>query len=65
VQEYGGCLKPWGIIMLPFHNNVAVLNGGLPEWINSGYTTEFKILHSVGKGNFIAHYKPELMKYKM
>jgi len=55
--------RVWWMFKAMGHYNVAVLNGGLPVWINSGYTTESKVLHSVSKGNFIAHYKPALMKY--
>ncbi len=55
--------RVWWLFKAMGHENVAVLNGGLPQWINSGFETESKILNKPDLGNFEAHYKPELMKY--
>ncbi|OYX25153.1 MAG: sulfurtransferase [Flavobacteriales bacterium 32-35-8] len=45
------------------YDNVAVLDGGLPEWIKSGYKTEIKIEKPIEKGNFVATFQPELMVF--
>ena len=55
--------RAWWMFKAMGHNNVAVLNGGLPKWIDSGFGTEFKSHYKSPKGNFAAHYNPELMKY--
>jgi thiosulfate/3-mercaptopyruvate sulfurtransferase len=55
--------RVWWLFKAMGHNNVAVLDGGLPEWINSGYETESKIKNNASLGNFQAHYKPELMMF--
>ena len=43
--------------------NVAVLDGGFPEWIKAGYKTEPMKPYLGAKGNFEATYKPELMVF--
>ncbi|MFH4965248.1 sulfurtransferase [Gaetbulibacter sp. M235] len=55
--------RVWWLFKAMGHENVAVLNGGLPDWINSGFETESKNEKKLSSGNFEAHYKPELMKY--
>lgn len=55
--------RVWWLFKAMGHDHVAVLNGGLPEWINNGYETEAKMENKTSLGNFQAHYKPELMKY--
>ena len=39
------------------HKNVAVLNGGLPDWINNEYPIEIKRKNKKARGNFIAEYQ--------
>ena len=55
--------RVWWLFKAMGHDNVAVLDGGLPEWIKSGYKTEIKKEKPLEKGNFAATYKPELMKF--
>jgi thiosulfate/3-mercaptopyruvate sulfurtransferase len=55
--------RVWWMFKAMGHENVAVLNGGLPEWIKAGYVTEGKSYFTGFKGDFTAHYKPELMKF--
>ncbi|MGZ0017070.1 sulfurtransferase [Yeosuana sp. AK3] len=55
--------RVWWMFKAMGHDNIAVLNGGLPEWINYDYETEAKIENKTSLGNFQAQYKPELMKY--
>ena len=47
-QEFGGCLKLWGIKKYMF------LNGGLKDWLKKGFITEPKIPKSYSQGNFKA-----------
>ena len=55
--------RAWWLFKAMGHNNVAVLNGGLPAWIQAGYKTELKQESQFNKGDFQAHYKPELMMF--
>src|SRR5690606_33445960 len=55
--------RVWWLFKAMGHDNVAVLDGGLPEWIKLGYKTEIKKEKALEKGNFAATYKPELMKF--
>ncbi len=55
--------RAWWLFKAMGHSNVAVLNGGLPEWIQSGYKTEAKKEDQFDKGNFEAHYHPKFMKF--
>ncbi len=55
--------RAWWLFKAMGHGNVAVLNGGLPEWIQSGYKTEAKKEGQFDKGNFKAHYHPKFMKF--
>ncbi|MCF8273342.1 MAG: sulfurtransferase [Flavobacteriaceae bacterium] len=55
--------RVWWMFKAMEHDNVAVLNGGLTEWIKAGYKTESKTENNASLGNFQAQYKPELMKY--
>lgn len=55
--------RVWWLFKAFGHNNVAVLNGGFPEWKKAGFETK-PMKHYTGKpGNFKASYKPELMKF--
>lgn len=55
--------RVWWLFKAMGHNNVAVLDGGLPEWIKSGYSTEIKIEKPIEKGNFVAKHQPDLMVF--
>ncbi|WP_339917912.1 sulfurtransferase [Yeosuana marina] len=55
--------RAWWLFKAMGHNNVSVLNGGLPEWIQSGYKTEAKKESQFSKGNFEAHYQSKFMKF--
>ncbi|MDU8887025.1 sulfurtransferase [Yeosuana sp. MJ-SS3] len=45
------------------HNNVAVLSGGLPAWIRSGFETEPQTNYEVESGNFSGTYNPKFFKF--
>ncbi|PKQ44032.1 sulfurtransferase [Confluentibacter flavum] len=55
--------RVWWLFKAMGHDNVAVLDGGLPEWIKSGYKTEIKAKTTIKKGNFVAKYKSGLMTF--
>lgn len=55
--------RVWWMFKAMGHDNVAVLNGGLPEWLKAGYITEGKSYFTGFKGDFIAHYKPGFMRF--
>ena len=45
------------------HDNIAVLNGGLPEWIKMGYRTEIKKTYDGPIGNFEGAFNPTMVKF--
>jgi len=53
--------RAWWLFKTFGFKNVAVLNGGLPEWINNGYKTEEKKQLQLlpEKGSFKAIYNPD------
>lgn len=55
--------RVWYLLKAFGHTNVAVLNGGLPEWISKGYAVETRIGRKVESGNFIANYNSEYFKF--
>lgn len=54
--------RVWWMFKAMGHASVAVLNGGLPAWIDSGYDTEAITNEVHHLGNFQAHYRPNLVK---
>jgi len=48
--------RVWWMFKAMGHNNVAVLDGGLPEWINKGFPTEDVKSHIRARGNFTVNY---------
>lgn len=55
--------RAWWLFKAFGHDNVAVLDGGLPAWKNANYEVENKSVYKGKSGNFIAKYRPELMKF--
>lgn len=55
--------RVWYLFRAFGFNNIAVLDGGLPEWKNAGYTTEPMKLYDGKSGNFIGHYDSEKFKF--
>ncbi|MEJ2113344.1 MAG: sulfurtransferase [Flavobacteriaceae bacterium] len=45
------------------HANVAVLSGGLPEWIKLGFETISKKDYEIESGNFTGNYNPKSFKF--
>jgi len=55
--------RAWWLFKTFGHSNVAVLDGGLPEWEASGYATENKYETDFKSGNFTAKYNPNNVVY--
>lgn len=57
--------RAWWLFKIMGHENVAVLDGGLPEWIKEAYPTEeIPQNQNYTVGNFEAKFIPELVKSK-
>jgi len=54
--------RVWWMLKTMGHQNVAVLNGGLPDWISQGYPTEEKQLQQYKLGNFKTQLNAERVK---
>ncbi|WP_053991146.1 sulfurtransferase [Mangrovimonas sp. TPBH4] len=55
--------RVWWLFKAFGYDKVAVLDGGLPEWIKSGFAVEPKTVYNGPKGNFKATYRPQYMKF--
>lgn len=55
--------RAWYLFKAFGFENVAVLDGGLPEWIANGYKVENKKSNSRSNGNFVAHFNPKAFKF--
>lgn len=53
--------RAWWLFLTMNHHNVFVLDGGLPEWVANGYATVSNFKNTAAKGDFIAHYQPQLI----
>jgi thiosulfate/3-mercaptopyruvate sulfurtransferase len=54
--------RAWWMFQLMGFKNIAVLDGGLPEWKLKKYPVENLENHQINKGNFIVNYQPEKLK---
>lgn len=54
--------RAWWMFTVMGHKNIAVLDGGLPGWIEKGFETSNTLESEYVTGNFKATYKPELLK---
>lgn len=55
--------RAWWLFKAFGHHNVAVLDGGLPEWIRANYPTELYRPYQGEKGSFIGSEHKNLMKF--
>ena len=55
--------RVWWLFKAFGHHNVAVLDGGFPEWLKAGYQIEPMSIYKGNKGNFLADSQPKLMKF--
>lgn len=53
--------RAWWMFRAMGHDNVAVLDGGLPAWINAGYETTATLATPTSRGDFASHPRPELI----
>lgn len=53
--------RVWWMFKTMGHKNIAVLNGGLPEWIKNGYFVEVLKHKKYTPGDFKATFKPTLV----
>ncbi len=57
------CARAWWLFKTFGHDNVAILDGGLPEWLKKDAPTEGKQVIKRPKGNFNARFKRENVVY--
>ena len=55
--------RVWWLFKAFGYTNVAVLDGGFPEWLKHNFPTESMKPYTGKLGNFKAHLKPELMQF--
>jgi thiosulfate/3-mercaptopyruvate sulfurtransferase len=55
--------RVWWLFKAMGHTNIAVLNGGFPEWTKAEYPTKPMILYNGSEGDFEAQLQPEYMKF--
>lgn len=53
--------RVWWMFRVMGHENISVLDGGLPSWVNQGFETVSSLDHIANTGNFIADYNPDLL----
>ena len=53
--------RVWWMFRTMGHENIAVLNGGLPDWIDKGFETEQMKNSSFETGDFEANFQPALV----
>lgn len=54
--------RAWWMFKTFGHIKVAVLDGGLPNWVNQGFKTEIKVKKEFDTGNFCASFNPKSVK---
>ncbi|MDO7138741.1 sulfurtransferase [Algibacter lectus] len=55
--------RVWWLFRAFGYNNVAVLNGGFPEWLKAGYATESMTNYDGEIGDFSANLQPKFMQF--
>jgi thiosulfate/3-mercaptopyruvate sulfurtransferase len=56
--------RAWWLFKIMSHENVWVLDGGLPQWTKQGYEVEKPEKRAYAVGDFASKFKPELFKTK-
>jgi len=54
--------RVWWMFKAMGHQNIALLNGGLPDWISQGYETVQRKENNIIPGNFEAKFQFEMVK---
>jgi len=62
-DKVGVYSSPWArwMFLVMVHTQVAVLDGGLPAWIQASYETVPMLATPKGRGNFVSHYQSRLI----
>lgn len=55
--------RVWWLFQLMGFTNIAVLDGGFPDWVSKEYPIEKPHKKQLNKGDFTANYKPEKLKF--
>lgn len=55
--------RVWYLFRAFGFNNVAVLNGGFPEWKKAGFPTEYMNFYEGATGDFTANLQPNFMRF--
>lgn len=55
--------RVWYMFKAFGYHNVAILDGGFPEWTKHNYPVEPATAYQGGKGNFQANFQPNFMKF--
>lgn len=55
--------RAWWLFRLMGHQQVAVLDGGFPAWQQAGLAVEDAVPYSGKKGDFEAHFQPDMVCY--
>ena len=55
--------RVWWLFKAFGHDNIAVLDGGLPEWQKNNFPTEPKQKREIKKGDFVGTYNPNYFKF--
>ena len=53
--------RVWWLFNVMGHKNIAVLDGGLPNWIDEGFPTSDQYLEALETGNFKANFDKDLV----
>lgn len=53
--------RAWWLFYVMGHKNIAVLDGGLPSWLQKGFCTASTHAHTCQQGNFTANYQDNLV----
>lgn len=54
--------RVWWMFKTMGHDNIAVLDGGLPDWNNNGYPTESRVQGEFEKGDFEEDFQSDYIK---
>ena len=54
--------RVWWLFNLMGHEDISVLDGGLPEWIHNGFPTETRAVKSYIPGDFKGTFQPKYVK---
>ncbi len=56
IYGYYSCVRVWWMFKAMGFENIAILDGGLPDWLDADYPTQKKFFSSKTRGNFKANY---------